>query len=251
MKYKKAFGWGIAGQNPLKWLIGEGDDSKAADRIAFLEKKIKDLEGVTEQTLRSKVATLEAEAYDAREKMRSLSEQAAKAKGIDALNTELEAYRVFGKPEELKVNLEKAALTATEVTNFKRREVVAKAAEISTLEFEVNGKKETRAMNAKTLAELVEMKNLELEIGTTKIMGKDGKLEEAPAAYVKGSDGKPVALGEYVRTNLSSFVNSLAEAPAQSSGTPFVPQPSGNQTPLTPTVEARAKEKQVEYGSSL
>jgi hypothetical protein len=243
--YKKAFGWGVAGRNPLTWLIGEGDDSKAADRIAFLEKKVKDLEGVTEQTLRSKVATLEAEAYDAREKMRSLSEQAAKAKGIDALNTELEAYRAFGKPEEVKASLEKASVDATEVQNFKRREVVAKAAEISTLEFEVNGKKEARVMNAKTLAELVEMKNLELEIGTTKIM-KDGKLEDSPAAFVKGADGKPVALGEYVRTNLSSFVNSLAEAPA-SSGTPFVPQPRGDQTPAGSTDPVDVKRSSGTY----
>jgi hypothetical protein len=230
MKYKKAFGWGQSGTNPLKWLIGEGEpDSKAAERTAYLEKRVKDLEGANELTLRQKISTLESDAYDLREKNRNLSGEAAKAKGIDVLNTELEAYRVFGKPDELKVNLEQAALNATEVQNFKRREVVAKAAEISTLEFEVNGKKESRAMNAKTLAELVEMKNLELEIGTTKIM-KDGKIEETPAAYVKGSDGKPVALGEYVRSNLSSFVNSLAEAPA-SSGTPFVPQPRGDQTP--------------------
>lgn len=249
--YKKTFGWGQSGTNPLKWLIGEGEDSKAAERIAFLEKKVKDLEGVTESTLRSKIAILEAEAYDAREKTRKLSEQAEKAKGIDALQTELETYRAFGKPEELKTNLEKAAVDASDVLNFKRRDLVAKAAEISTLEFDVNGKKEVRAMNAKTLAELVEMKNLELEISTTKIM-KDGKLEEVLAAYVKGSDGKPVALGEYVRTNLSSFVNSLAEAPAQPSGTPFVPQPSGTQPPtMALTVAAIAKEKQVEYGSSL
>jgi ribosomal protein S11 len=253
MKYKKAFGWGQSGTNPLKWLTGEGDDSKAADRIAFLEKKVKDLEGVTEATLRSKVATLEAEAYDAREKMRSLSEQAAKAKGIDALNAELEAYRAFGKPEELKVNLEKATADAAEVVKSRREKSVMKAAEISTLEIDVNGKKEARPMNAKTLAELAELKGWDIEIGTTKIMGKDGKLEEVPAAFVKGSDGKPVALAEHVRATAASFVTSLVEeASTKVNGTPVVLQPRGEQPPAAAlTVEARAKEKQAEYGSSL
>ncbi|NJK44803.1 MAG: hypothetical protein HC933_11425 [Pleurocapsa sp. SU_196_0] len=193
---------------------GGGGGSDDEDR-AFNERRYKELEGMTVESLRNQVVRLENDNKAQRGQIRTLEET---IKTGSAEKVELETYRAHGKPDELKSKLERAAKDADAVLGFRRLEVVGKVAAISKL-------------NPERLAEIVKLKGLELEIGEG-IVEKDGKPEKpekGEVAFVKGADGKPVPLADYVKTDLASFSSWLGDTgegkPASGPGTNVVPQP--------------------------
>lgn len=230
---------------------GSGDDDKEKRDREWRERRGKDLEGMAAEAMKARILDLEVQKHELNNQVKATKEQ---LKSLEAERKELEAYRAYGKPEELKTKLEQAAKDAETVVGYKRLELVGEAAKLTDLEFEVGGKKELRKVNAEKLGELVKLKGLDLEIGETQVM-KDGKLEKAKAAFVKvpeeGGKSKSVALPEYVRANLSNFADWLADttpAPAgtkavgQNGGTGKAPQTSAGQSLVSRMYGAPKKE---------
>jgi hypothetical protein len=230
MKYRKTFGWA----KPLAWLVGDGDDKTSARETALAE-KLKALEGFTIEQLRTHITRLEGDNYGLREKNRELKTTAEKVKDFDAMTTELESYRTYGKPDELKTKLDGLTTTSKELEQYKMGELVASAAKTTRLEFEMNGKKESRAVNPENLAKIIKLHGLKLELKDGTLPDADGKPVVAKIAHVLLEEGKSKPLSEYIGTDLGEFASWVAETPAKpaTAGTNVVPQPSG--TTPTPT----------------
>ena len=132
MKYRKTFGWAKS----LTWLVGEGEgDDKSltqAQRITFLEKRNQDLQNMDSAALRARVAVLEGDLQDQREKHRKALESLEKEKGV--LTTEVESYRAYGKPDELKTKLDSLTSTTATLEQYRMGELVASAAKTTRLE---------------------------------------------------------------------------------------------------------------------
>jgi hypothetical protein len=231
MKYRKTFGWASS----LAWLVGDGDDKTSARETALAE-KLKALEGFTIEQLRTHITRLEGDNYGLREKNRELKTTAEKVKDFDAMATELESYRTHGKPDELKTKLDSLATTSSQLEQYRMNELVASAAKTTRLEFDVNGKKETRAVNAENLARIVKLHGLKLELKDGTLPDADGKPIVAKIAHVLLEEGKSKPLGEYIGTDLGEFASWVAETPAKPTigGTPVVVQPNSNNPPTPP-----------------
>ena len=237
MKYRKSFGWAKS----LTWLVGdgEGDDKSLtqAQRIAFLEKRNQELQNMDATQLRAKIAVLEGDLQDQREKHRKALETIEKEKV--SLTTELETYRPFGKPDELKTKLETLTSTTATLEQYRMNELVASAAKTTRLEFELNGKKESRAVNAENLAELVRLHKLKLELKDGTLPDADGKPVATKIAHVLLEEGKSKPLGEYIGTELGKFASWVAETPSKpvAGGTPVVVQPNSTNSNPAPVAE--------------
>jgi hypothetical protein len=237
MKYRKTFGWAKS----LTWLVGdgEGDDKSLtqAQRIAFLEKRNQDLQNMDSAALRAKIAVLESDLQDQREKHRKALDALEKEKTV--LTTEVESYRAYGKPEELKTKLDTLTSTTATLEQYRMNELVASAAKTTRLEFEVSGKKESRAVNPDNLAELVKLHGLKLELKDGTLPDADGKPVATKIAHVLLEEGKSKPLGEYIGTELGKFASWVAEAPTKpiAGGTPVVVQPNSTNPTPAPVAE--------------
>jgi hypothetical protein len=241
--YRKALAFGLLAA--LVAPVGDDDPSKA--RSDFLEKRNRELEGMAVEQLRARVGSLEKDLYDQREKNRELKAVAEKVKDFDVMAKELEAYRALGKPEELTGKLQELTTASTTLEQYRMAELVAGAAKTTKLEFDLGGKKESRAVNAEKLAHLVKLHGLKLEMRDGLIADADGKPVAGKVAHVLLEGGKSKALGEYISTdpNLATFADWVAEPPnaaKPTGGTPVVPQPSGS-TQQPPAASDPSKEK--------
>lgn len=203
---------------------------------AWRERRMKELEGMAIEAMRSRILDLEEDNRKQREEIHSYKQQ---INAFDAERKELEVYRSYGKPDELNARLEQAKKTEAELIGLKRERAVREAAKLTTLELEVAGKKEAKPINADKLAELAALKGLEVEIGEGIVTGKDGKPVQGKIAQVKKADGKLVPLADYLRSDLAAFADWLADSHPPTRGTPVVPQPAGGGTP-TPANPARS-----------
>jgi hypothetical protein len=233
MKYRKSFGWAKS----LAWLVGEGEENDKgqtqAQRIAFLERRNQELQNMDAAQLRAKIAVLEGDLQDQREKHRKALETIEKEKV--SLTGELETYKAFGKPEELKTKLETLSSTTASLEQYRMAELVSVAAKTTRLDFDVGGKKEARAVNAEKLTELVHLHKLKLEMKDGTMQDEAGKPVKASIAHVLLEDGKSKPLSEYLSSDLSKFVDWVAEAPAKpTTGTVVVPQPTPNNNQAPP-----------------
>lgn len=157
-----------------------------------------------------------------------------------AIQTELEGYRALGKVDELKGKLEEATKNAETLTGFRRAEIASKAATLS-------------GYNAERLSELVRLKGLDLEVKEG-IIEKDGKPEKGQIPHVKKSETESVPLSDYVKSDLSSFADWLADTTAKpttpTGGTKVVPQPKGGDKGGADNEALATLEKRIGGGSS-
>ncbi len=244
--YRKALALGLLAA--LVAPVGDDDPSKA--RLDHLEKRNKELEGMTTETLRGLVGRLEGDLYGLREKNRELKAVAEKVKDFDVMAKELEAYRALGKPEEITGKLGELTTASATLEQYRMAELVAGAAKTTRLEFDVAGKKESRAVNPEKLAHLVKLHGLKLEMRDGLIADAEGKPITGKVAHVLLEGGKSKALGEYISTepNLATFADWVAEAsnPAKPGGTPVVPQPAGNTNPPSAPADAAQQKRSSE-----
>jgi hypothetical protein len=215
----------LAGVLPSRAFFKDGDDPEPGAGSGdpkpdvYLERRNKELEGMTVEALRAQVLRLEGDNRSQRSELRTLKES---AKEIDTLKTELEQFKPFGKPEEIKLALENGRLATEKAITFEREKLVSNAAQHAM----IDGK----PVNPLRLAEIAKLKNLELEIGETTVV-KDGKPVNVPTVKVKSGDSS-LEFGEFAKTQLGDFTTWLLEGaqPAQAAGTIITPQPAGGGT---------------------
>jgi hypothetical protein len=245
---RKVFGWAKS----LGWLVG--DDDPNAERSAYLEKRNRDLEGMTVEALRSRIGTLEGDNYGYRQRNAKLDASVKaleeKSKGFDDLQKELETYRAFGKPDEVTTKLKTLEESSLQLETYRMAELVASAAKTTRLEFQVGDKKEARPVNADKLTELVNLHKLKLELRDGTLPDADGKPVAAKIAHVLTGEKTSKPLSEYLATDLSKFADWVAEAPTKptAGSTTVVPQSgSGNPPPATAGDSAQSKRSSETY----
>jgi hypothetical protein len=207
-----------AALKPLRF-FGDGDDDERKDDkgdkdLEYRQRRQKELEGITLEAAKTQIIQFGVDAKRQRDEIRALKEQ---LKGGEAEKAELEAYRKLGKADEVAQALEEAAQVKEQVAQFEREKLATKAAGLAKYKPE-------------TLAELVKLYKLEVEIATESVT-KDGKTEQVEVAKVKGADGKPVALTAYVEAHLKHFLPALTDTADTDKGTPGVPQDGGEKKP--------------------
>jgi hypothetical protein len=202
---------------PLR-MYGDDDGSdKSKDKDKgdddFRQRRQKELEGITLEAAKNQIIQFGVDSKKYRDKIRELEGQIGAGQKE---KEELEAYRKFGKPEDLGKTLEQAAKDSEGLLELQREKVVTKAAALPSVKFK-----------PEALAEVVKLYKLEVSIETESVT-KEGKTESVEVAKVKAADGKLVPLTDYANAHLKHFLPSLANTDgAADSGKDGVPQDGG------------------------
>lgn len=214
---------------PLRF-FGDGDDKgdeKGDKDLEYRQRRQKELEGITLEAAKAQIIQFGVDAKRQRDEIRALKEQ---VKSFDADKTELEGFRKLGKLDEVGKRLEQATKDAEQVVGFQRAAVATKAAALAKYKPE-------------TLAELVKMYGLEVEIASETVT-KDGKTEQVEVAKVKGADGKFTPLSAYIEAHHKHFLPALTDTTPADGGTPGVPQDGGAKPPKNSGPFAGLQEQQ-------
>lgn len=173
----------------------------------------------TPEEVEKKISELEKDNKSQRDDIRELKKAPTVPEGGRIVTKEeadeIDAYRTLGKPDEIKVTVEKASTLETELATTKRalaRDAAAKAL----------------GLDGKDLSPFAGSDALTYEVREEEADGKT-----VQAAYVTDAEGKEHRLAEYGKAQWGRPFEALltTNQPQQTGGTRVNPMPSGNGTP--------------------
>ncbi|NJK45826.1 MAG: hypothetical protein HC933_17555 [Pleurocapsa sp. SU_196_0] len=189
-----------------------------------------------------------------------------------ALSGELKAYRNLGKPEELQRKLE-VGTTALESLGKLESDpaklldlIKGLPSRLATAEGDAQTLRRTAAVRdvadaygykASVLEKLLKDDNLEVvfDANAEREVERQGKKEKVKGVATVTKDGKPVALEQHASSAWEDFMPSLTPNGTPTPGkpgSPAVPTGAGKgDAPKPVSVEERAQQKALEYGSSI
>jgi hypothetical protein len=184
----------------------------------------RELQGAAADALKGQVISLEQDVKKQREEIAAYKRQ---IKEREAQTAELETYKAFGKPDDLKTRLEQFERDTAELTGFRRERAVHAAAKVTKLE-------DGRQVSAEKLWDIVKLKGFDIALEESLVTGDDGKPVKGQAAFVTEGEGKKTPLLEYVKREFPTFVDYLAaddasagKEPSGGSGARVAAQASG------------------------